>query len=136
MPQPKSLDEWRSEGAIQSQNSCLLVRSQGSIQHRQSKTESWHQGGQGRYIRSDWRETSTPTTPKICGRRTSEATKAGVPPSCVRPCCQMSLTPFMLALISSTKNKESAVKSIPPPDDWPLSISTGCKTNPDESEYE
>ena len=33
----------------------------------------------------------------------SEATIAGVPPSCARPCCQMSWTHLMLALIPSTK---------------------------------
>ncbi len=31
--QPESLDDWRGEGSIQSQKSCLSVRWQGSIQH-------------------------------------------------------------------------------------------------------
>ncbi len=30
--------------------------------------------------------------------KTSQATKAGAPPSCVRPCCQTSLSPLMFAL--------------------------------------
>ncbi len=41
--------------------------------------------------------------------RTSQATKAGAPPSCVRPSCKMSLTSFMLALISSTKSQLSSL---------------------------
>ncbi len=43
-------------------------------------------------ISRDWRETSTPTTAKTCGRRSKvlQATKAGALPSCVRPRYQMS----------------------------------------------
>ncbi len=57
-----------------------------------------------------------------CARqsRTLQAYKSGAPTSCVSRRCQMSLTPYMLPLISSTK----AVKSTPPPEDQPLSVST------------
>ena len=56
----------------------------------------------------------------------SQATKAGL--SCVRPHCRMSWTHVMLALISSTK-------SMLPPEDQPLSLTTAAvEKKPAESE--
>ncbi len=65
--------------------------------------------------------------------RTSQATKAGAAPSCVRPRCQMSLTPFILALISSTKSQLSSLLCFRGP--ATVSIHSGCEKNPAESEY-
>ncbi len=126
IPQPESLDEWRDGGPIQS-----LVRWQGSIQHTIEQDWKLASRRQSRDIRRDWRKTSTPTTPKICGKwsKPSHATKAGARP-CVRPRCQMSLIHFMLALISSTSiscqiySASRRVANV---------IHSGCEKNPAES---
>ena len=112
-----------------------MTRKHASPQEQDWKLESRRQRG---VISRDWRRTSTQTALKICGRRFKmlQATKAGVPPSCVRPHCRMSWTHFMLTLISSPNTQlwsllhpQRTSHCQSPPRD------VRCEKNPAESEY-
>ncbi len=112
IPKPESLDEWRTEGPIQSQKSCLSVSRQRGIQHHQSQTESCMKEAKRRNQERLERDLNTNNTKdmwKAIQTITGYKSRSAPLSSCVRPRCQVSLTPFTLALISSTKSQLSSL---------------------------
>ena len=90
IPQQECIHEWRGGSSFKSQQRCLSVGDKEAY-NATTKTEGWHERNKEEIWAETW-GTATPAAVKICGRwfKMSQATKAEVSPSCVRPHCRMS----------------------------------------------
>lgn len=116
---------WMNGGVIaEPKKSYISVQWQGSIQHCQSKTENWYQGGK-KGASADTRERNHQQEKQRNMAGNSQYLK--LPKPALPIMCVGTLTDVLNTFYApfDLLNNASAVKSMPPPEDQPLSLFTG-----------